>query len=99
MKVGILEAIKIFAGSEKPDYYKRMLAKYKCDIYELEKMAKETAVGVMLTALPLKPETCKEEDGRTHFYCPGCEADISDWQDGWSFCPYCGQAVAFPEEE
>ena len=98
MKVGILEAIKIFTGSEKLDYYKKMAAKYKCDIYELEKMAKETAVGVMKTAIPLKPETCKEEDGRIHLFCPGCETDISDWQDEWSFCPYCGQAITMPKE-
>ena len=96
MKIGIVDAIKVLNGGTTKGTIEQIAIKNKLTVPELESAARERAVALMLYALPDRPDTCREEDGKIHMYCPGCTADISDWQDGWEFCPYCGQAITMP---
>lgn len=74
-------------------------AKYRITADEAKELAEKIAVRVLKFCIEGKPDKCREEDGKIHMYCPGCTADITDWGDGWEFCPYCGQAVRMQKEE
>lgn len=99
MRIGIIDTIKVLKGSHIKGTLEEIAIKYKCTVPELECAARERAVKVLKTAIPLMPDKRVAEDGRVHFICPDCETDISDWGSEWSFCPYCGQAVSMLEEK
>lgn len=97
MTIGIIDAVKLMDGTTED--LAEISTKYNVSPGEAFKQSMRTAVIIMKAAIPKKPDKCKEEDGKIHWFCPACTADISDWQDGWDFCPCCGQAVSMPEEE
>ena len=93
MTIGIVDAIKAIRDGD----YKEIAEKYGCTTTEIILAAQERAISIMKFAIPNKADTCKEEDGKIHMHCPSCEADITDWNDDWGFCPYCGQAIWMTE--
>lgn len=99
MNIGIVDAIKVLKGGNPKGTLEQIAIKNKCTVPELENAARKRAVALMLYALPNRPDTCREEDGKIHMYCPNCENDITCFEEDWDFCPYCGQAVTMPEEE
>lgn len=99
MRIGILDAIKVLKQGEPKGTLEEIALKYKSTVPEIDSMAKERAVKVMMTAVPMEANKRKDEHGLMHTYCPECKEDITLWSDGWSFCPYCGQAVIMSEEE
>ena len=48
----------------------------------------------------LQAKKIKESDGTVHMFCPDpdCNGDITEWNEEWSFCPFCGQAIRIPRE-
>lgn len=99
MNIGLIDAIKLLKADVTVEELTEMQEKYDTSFPVLLFYANQRAVKIMETAIPMKPETCKEEDKKVHMYCPDCTADISDWQEEWSFCPFCGQAIRIPKED
>lgn len=95
ISIGILDTISALRNGN----YAEIAEKHNCTTTDVILAAQERAVKVLETAIPKAPDTCKEADGRIHMYCPSCETDITDWNDSWDFCPYCGQAIRMVEEK
>lgn len=97
MNIGLLDAIKIMDNGTTEELAE-IANKYKVSAGDALVMAMKSAAKIMKSCVPMKPETCREEDKKVHMYCPGCEADISFWQEEWEFCPFCGQAIRIQRE-
>ena len=95
INIGTLDAISAL----KEGNYAEIAEKHNCTTTDVILAAQDRAIEAMTYNIPKAPDTCKEEDGRIHMYCPSCETDISDWDDSWDFCPYCGQAIRMVEEK
>lgn len=95
IEIGILDAITALRDGN----YAELAEKYKCTPTDVILSAQARAIEAMNYFVPKLPDTCKEEDGKVHMYCPSCEADITKWDESWGFCPYCGQAVRMLEEK
>ena len=93
INIGSLDAISALRGGN----YAELAQKYKCSTTDVILASQARAIEAMTYNIPKAPDTCKEADGRIHMYCPSCETDITDWNDSWDFCPYCGQAIRMTE--
>ena len=92
MNIGLLDAIKLLDNGSTEDLAE-IAVKYDVSAGDALVMAMERAVKIMKTAVPMDANTSKEADGTVHMYCPDCNGDITDWNEEWSFCPFCGQAI------
>ena len=98
IQIGIFDTISALRDGN----YAEIAEKHKCTTTDVILASQARAIEALTYNIPKAPDTCKEEDGRIHAYCPSCEADITDWNDDWndwSFCPYCGQAIRMMEEK
>lgn len=95
IQIGIIDTIKALRDGN----YAELAQKYHCTPTDVILSSQARAIEAMNYFIPKAPDTCKEADGRIHVYCPSCETDISDWDDSWDFCPYCGQAIRIQEEK
>lgn len=98
MNIGLLDAIEILSNGTSANFA-RMADKYKVSMGEVFLSAIERAVKIMKTAVPMEAKKSKEADGTVHIYCPDCNGDITEWNEEWSFCPFCGQAIRIPKED
>lgn len=98
MNIGLLDAIEILSDGTSANFA-RMADKYKVSMGEVFLSAIERAVKIMKTAVPMEAKKSKDVDGTVHMYCPDpdCNGDITEWNEEWSFCPFCGQAIRIPK--
>ena len=95
IQIGIVDTIKALSEG----CYQDLAKKYGCTPTEIAIAAFDRSIKVLRFAIPKAPDMCREADGKVHAYCPSCETDISDLDDSWDFCPYCGQAIRMTEEK
>ena len=95
--IAILDSIKLITPDTDDDTCREIAAKYGLPLPEALTQARERAASIMWTAVPARTPISSDLDGKIDMVlCPACEADITDYQDGWHFCPYCGQAITLP---
>lgn len=99
MNIGLLDSIELLKEAGR---IKELETKYKMPSPVLLIHATRRAVKIMETAVPKEATIVKNVEGThvygTQVYCPECKADITNWQEEWSFCPFCGQAIRIPKE-
>lgn len=97
--IGITDSIKLISPDTDDEMCRGIAGKYNLSLPDALTQARERAAGIMWSSVPAQTPISSDLDGKIDMVlCPACEADITDYQDGWHFCPYCGQAITLPEK-
>ena len=60
--------------------------------------ARKLAAEIMTYSVDSSPRVKVGRGGEREALCPRCGADITEGSDVWEYCPFCGQAISWPEE-
>ena len=95
----IEDAKKVIGPESKTKDILMIGEKYRMVPSATELEARRIAARIMKYAIDKAPRIEYGQGGERTAYCKVCEADITDGFGEWEYCPFCGQAVKFPEEE
>ena len=96
--MNIPDAIKVIDPTRTDADRLRIGEKYKIGLAETDLLARTIAARVMRYAVDNAPRIEFHQGGERTAFCPTCDSDITEGGGSWEYCPFCGQAVKFPED-